>query len=122
MYTVKIKETTHDLSARERLKLKDTTNAIKLDSALSGDEPIIITPVDFAVLEIDTDKVEGTYENYIVIDEGGTKFITGSSSFWGAFKEIWDEMSTEGEIYQIEIYKVDSKNYAGKKFITCSIL
>ena len=122
MYTVKIKETTHDLSARERLKLKDTTNAIKLDSALSGDEPIIITPVDFAVLEIDTDKVEGTYENYIVIDEGGTKFITGSSSFWAAFKEIWDEMSTDGEIYQIEIYKVDSKNYAGKKFITCSIL
>ena len=122
MYKVEIVESTHELSARDRLKLKDTTNAVKLDSALTGDEPIIITPIDYAVLEISSDKVDAPYNNYVVCDESGQKFITGSKSFWEAFLNIWDEMVEETGSYQIEIYKVDSKNYAGKKFITCSIL
>lgn len=122
MYKVEIVESTHELSARDRLKLKDTTNAVKLDSALTGEEPIIITPVDYAVLQISSDKVEEPYSNYVVCDESGQKFITGSKSFWEAFTNIWDEMVEEIGSYQIEIYKVDSKSYAGKQFITCSIL
>lgn len=122
MYNVKVIETTHELTARERIKMKDTTNAIKLDSAITSDEPIIVTPVDWAILEIDNSKVDGVYQNYIVVDESGQKFVTGSKSFWEAFKAIWDEMAEEGEVYQVEIYKVDSKNYTGKKFITCSLL
>ena len=121
-YSVKVIETTHELTARERIKLKDTTNAIKLDSAITSDEPIIVTPVDWAILEIDNSKVDGVYKNYIVVDESGQKFVTGSKSFWEAFKAIWDEMAEEGEVYQVEIYKVDSKNYTGKKYITCSLL
>ena len=121
-YNVKVIECTHELSARERIKMKDTTNAIKIDSAITSDEPIIVTPIDWAILEIDNSKVDGVYENYIVVDESGQKFVTGSNSFWQAFKAIWDEMSDEGEVYQIEIYKVESKNYTGKKFITCSLL
>lgn len=121
-YHVKVIETTHELNARERIKMKDTTNAIKLDSAITSDEPIIVTPVDWAILEIDNSKVDGVYQNYIVVDESGQKFVTGSRSFWEAFKAIWDEMAEEGEVYQVEIYKVDSKNYTGKKFITCSLL
>ena len=124
-YSVKVIKTTHEvteLRARERIKLKDTTNAIKLDSAITSDEPIIVTPVDWAILEIDNPKVDGVYENYIVVDESGQKFVTGSKSFWESFKAIWDEMAQEGEVYQVEIYKVESKNYTGKKFITCSLL
>lgn len=123
MFEVKILTTTHDLTARERIKLKDTTNAIKLDSALIKDgDPIVITPVDYAVIEVTTDKVDKPYKNYIVMDESGQKFITGSNSFWESFSDIWSEMKDETEDYQIEIYKVDSKNYQGKQFITCSIL
>lgn len=122
MYKVEILESTHDLSARDRLKLKDTTNAVKLDAALTGDEPIIITPIDYAVLQIFSDKVEEPYNNYVVCDESGQKFITGSKSFWQSFIDIWHEMVEETGSYQIEIYKVESKNYAGKHFITCSIL
>ena len=121
-YNVKVIATTHELTARERIKMKDTTNAIKLDSAITSDEPIIVTPIDWAILEIDNSKVDGVYENYIVVDESGQKFVTGSKSFWEAFKAIWDEMAEEEEVYQVEIYKVESKNYTGKKFITCSLL
>ena len=39
-----------------------------------------------------------------------------------AVKEIFEEMQNENEAYEIEVYKVDSKNYKGKQFLTCSIV
>nr|DAV56661.1 MAG TPA: hypothetical protein [Caudoviricetes sp.] len=37
--------------------------------------------------------------------------------------EIVDEMSAAGETdYELEVYRMDSKNYKGKQFITCSIV
>ena len=63
------------------------------------------------------------YYNYVIIDKDGTKYVTGSPSFWSSFKEIWDEMREESdEEFSISIYKVPSKNYNGKDFITCSII
>lgn len=123
-YTAKITETTHELTARERILLKDTTNAIKLDEAVdnSEDGKVILRPVDYAVISIHNEKSKDRkdYDNYIIIDESGEKYVTGSPSFWSNFKEIWSEM--EGEAFEIEVYKKPSKNYSGKDFITCSII
>ena len=121
-YSTAIREVSKELSARERIKLKDTTNAIKLDEAANG-EPLVITPVAYAILDIHNEKSDNIdYPNYIIMDEAGNKYVTGSESFWTSFKEIWDEMKNEKEPYQIEVYKVDSKNYKGKQFLTCSIV
>ena len=121
-YKVTIKETSKELTARERIMLKDTTNAIKLDEACSEDH-FIITPVAYAVLGIHNEKSDNIdYENYIIVDDAGNKYVTGSASFWSAFSEIWEEMAEEDEAYQIAVYKVESKNYKGKHFITCSIV
>ena len=120
-YEVKIAGSSHDLTARERLMYKDTSNAIRLDEA-TAKGAIVITPVAYAVLEIHNEKGDDKdYNNYIVVDSEGNKYVTGSSSFWKAFEDIWDEMSGENEPFEIEIYRLESKNYKGKQFITCSI-
>lgn len=123
-YSVAIKEVSKELTARERIMLKDTSNAVKLDEATSGDSPLVITPAAYAVLSVHNEKSTDNkdYENYVILDKDGTKFVTGSPSFWGSFMEIWEEMEGETEEYSIEVYKKDSKNYKGKQFLTCSIV
>lgn len=122
-YSVSIRECSTELTARERIKLKDTTNAIKLDEAASGETPLVIRPAAYAVLDIHNDKSDNKdYPNYIIMDDEGKKYVTGSESFWTSFKEIFEEMQNENEAYEIEVYKVDSKNYKGKQFLTCSIV
>ena len=121
-YSIEIKETSRELSAKERIALKDTSDATKLDVACD-EKPVIITPVAYAVLSIHNEKSDNKdYENYILQDINGEKFVTGSASFWNSFMDIYNEMAGEGEDWSIKAYKLDSKNYNGKKFITCSII
>ena len=121
-YSVEIKETSKQLSAKERIAIKDTSNALKLDIECEEDG-VIITPVAFAILSIHNEKSDNKdYENYVITDKDGTKDVTGSESFWNAFISIWDEMQNEEEEWGIKAYKLDSKNYKGKKFLTCSII
>ena len=122
-YNVTIKEVSKEMTARERIMLKDTTNAVKLDEAANGETPLVITPTAYAVLHIHNEKSDNVdYENYVVMDDNGNKYVTGSPSFWTSFMEIWEEMMDEDEQYSIEVYKRDSKNYKGKQFLTCSII
>lgn len=121
-YSVEIKETSRQLSAKERIALKDTSDATKLDVACDI-EAVIIKPVDYAVLSIHNEKSDNKdYENYILLDANGEKFVTGSASFWNSFMDIYNEMAGESEEWSIKAYKLDSKNYKGKKFLTCSII
>ena len=120
-YKVEIKEVSAQLTAKQRIALKDTTNAIKLDLA-TQEAPIIINPDFYAVLGIHNEKSDNPdYENYIVVDKNGAKYVTGSQSFWDSFKQIADEMAGEDEEWSVKVYRVESKNYKGKEFITCSI-
>lgn len=122
-YSVKVVECTKDLTAKERVKIKDTTNAIKLDEATQGGA-IVIAYDYHAVLGIHNEKLEDPdYKQYVVVDTAGNKYVTGSESFFTAMTEIVDEMSAAGETdYELEVYRMDSKNYKGKQFITCSIV
>lgn len=122
-YSVKVVECTKDLTARERVKIKDTTNAIKLDEATQGGA-VVIAYDYHAVLAIHNEKLDDPdYQQYVVVDTAGNKYVTGSESFFTAMTEIVDEMSAAGETdYELEVYRMDSKNYKGKQFITCSIV
>lgn len=122
-YEVKINSVSKELTARERVMLKDTRNAVKLDEAIK-DTPLVISPAYYAVLDVHNEKSkeDKDFQNFIVVDTAGNKYVTGSASFFEAFTEIVEEMSGTGEEYEIEIYKLDSKNYKGKQFITCSIV
>ena len=121
-YSVEIIETSRELSAKQRIALKDTSDAIKLDTACE-EEAIIIEPVDYAILSIHNEKSDNKdYNNYVIIDKNGDKYVTGSTSFWSSFMDIYNEMQGEDEAWSIKAYKLDSKNYKGKKFLTCSII
>jgi hypothetical protein len=121
-YSVEIKETSIELTAKQRIVLKDTSDAIKLDT-ICDENAVIIEPVGYAVLSIHNEKSDNVdYENYVVIDKNGDKYVTGSPSFWTSFMDIYSEMQGEEEAWSIKVYKLDSKNYKGKKFLTCSII
>lgn len=124
-YKVEIEEASKAFSKREAIKIKDVSNAVKFDEIAEG-SPVVITPAAYAVLLVHNDKSENKdYPLYIILDTDGNKYMTGSESFWNSFIDIWEEMTDgedEPEEFEIEVYKKDSKNYKGKKFLTCSIV
>ena len=92
-YTVKVLESSKELTARERIAVKDFGNAFALDEATKG-ERLVITPAWYAVLGVHNEKSDNKdYKKYIVVDTNGTKYVTGSDNFFSAFKEIVDEMA-----------------------------
>ena len=122
-YSASIKEVSRELTAKQRIMFKDTTSALKLDE-VTQESAVIITPSFYGVLAIHNEKSDNVdYENYIIVDEeSGNKYVTGSASFWSSFMDIAEEMEEETEPWQIKVYRVPSKNYKGKDFITCSII
>lgn len=121
-FEVKIREASKELTAKERVKFKDTTNAVQLDDATKGN-PLVIAPDFYVILDIHNERSEDKdYVKYIVVDKAGNKFVTGSESFFTAFKSIFEEMGGTNEDYEIEVYRLPSKNYKGKEFLTCSIV
>lgn len=124
-YSVKIREASRDLTAKEKIALKDYSNATALDSALNDIDVLTITPVAYVVLDVHNEKSkqDKDYVKYLIIDNAGNKFVTGSESFFTSFKDIFDTMATEaaGEEYSIDVLKKPSQNYKGKSFITCAL-
>ena len=128
-FSVKIIESSipeTEMTAKDRIKLKDTSSAVSLDSAVSDDAPITIVPIAYAVLSVHNDKAKGDkdYTQILIMDADGAKYITGSNSFYNSFRDIWDELdfNSTGEKFELKIYRRPSKNYAGKSFITCALV
>ena len=121
-YSVKIVNASKELTARDRVAVKDTTNAIGLDDA-TKDSPLVIAIDYYVELAVHNEKSEDKdYKKYVVVDKSGNKFVTGSESFFTAMLEIMDEMYDSGEDFEIQVYRMPSKNYKGKEFLTCSIV
>ena len=128
-YESKITYASKELTAREKIKLKDLTNALQLDE-LTQPTPdgekgnLIIAPDYYVELAIHNEKSDSKdYTKFLIVDKAGTKYVTGSESFTTAFKEIYSEMAEADDLdFEIEVYRVPSKNYKGKDFITCSLV
>jgi hypothetical protein len=119
-YKVNIVETSiQNLSVKDKIKLKDLTNATRIDQCVGS----VIKPVAYAILDVDNEhSADKNYRKYLIVDADGNKYHTGSESFWTSFKDIWDEMNEAGESdFDLLIYERESKNYTGKTFLTCSI-
>lgn len=122
-YNVTITEVSKDLTHKERVQLMDTTSAIRLDKATADGEEVIIDPDFWAVLSIHNEKSDDKeYDNYLIVDKGGVRYVTGSKAFWSSFTDIMDEMAGSDEDFKIRVYRSPSKNYSGKDFITCEII
>lgn len=124
-YSVKIRETSKELSAKERIAIKDTSNAISIDEVTATEGSIVIQYDFHVILDVHNEKSDNKdYTKIVVMDKGGTKYVTGSESFRTALSDIVEEMvdAGEGDNITIQVYRKDSKNYKGKQFITASIV
>lgn len=121
-YKAEVFEASRELTARERIKFKDLTDATSLDTA-TAEGAVTLTVKDYAIVKVHNEKSDNKdYTKYVIEDSEGNLYVTGSESFWKSFKDIWDEMANETEEWQLKIYRKDSANYKGKQFITCSIV
>ena len=97
----------------------------KLDTA-TQEGPVLIDLDYYAVLAIHNENsTDKDYENYVVADKNGTRYSTGSKSFFNNLVTICEEMQDSDdpdEVWQIKAYRRPSKNRQGKDFITCSIV
>ena len=121
-YRAEVSESSRQLTARERIKFKDLTDAVSIDEA-TKDAPLIIAVKDYAIVKVHNENSDNKdYTKYVLEDNDGNLYATGSESFWKSFIGIWNEMAEETEAWELKIYKKDSANYKGKQFITCSIV
>jgi hypothetical protein len=122
-YKAMVEDASWTMTAREKLRYTDLTDAIQLDEATqSGD--VIIDVDKWAVINVHNEKSDTVdYMKYAIIDKNEQVYVTGSESFWKSFVQIYEVMSDEGETtYSIKVYRRESKNYKGKDFITCRII
>ena len=119
-FSTSILETSKELSAKERIAIKDTTTCVSLEEC----DGVRIAPDYWVRLAVHNEfsKDMKDYEKFVLVATDGTRYVTGSNSFITAFLDIWNEMETEDEEYEVEVALIESKNYKGKKFITCNIV
>ena len=122
-YKATVKESSWEMSAREKLRYTDFTDVVKLDEATQSAD-IIIDVDKWAVINVHNEKSDTVdYVKYVIIDKDDQVYVTGSESFWNSFTQIYEVMSEEGETtYSIKVYRRESKNYKGKDFLTCRII
>lgn len=121
-YNVTIAKASKELTHKERVRMKDTTNALSLDE-VTQDGPVLIDLDFYAVLNVHNERSESIdYTVCILVDKAGTKYRTGSPSFLTALDEIMVDMADCDEPWQLEVSRRPSKNYKGKEFLTCSVV
>lgn len=122
-FSATISESSRELTPYETVKFKDTANALKIDELTQEEEKVVITPKGYVVLDIHNEKSDNPdYKNFIIFDGLGTKYVTGSQSFWNSFIDIWNDMKDFDDDWEIELLRKPSKNFKGKDFITCALV
>ena len=96
-----------EMTLKEKIALKDYSNAIALDTALNDIDVLTISPVGYVILDVHNEKSkqDKDYVKYVLIDAGGNKYVTGSESFFTSFKDIFDVMADEAPNEEYSIVK-----------------
>lgn len=121
-YSAKVVESSIELTPKQKVILKDLSDAIQLDTATDMGE-VIINPDFYAVVQVHNEKSDTKdYEKYVIVDKTGEKYVTGSEAFWSSFTDIMADMADSTEEWELKCYKLPSKNFKGKGFLTCSVM
>ena len=116
-YKVTIIKSSKELTSKEKIQLKDTSECISLDkfSQQAGAELMEIPVLGYVILAVHNEKAKGDvdYEQLVILSDGD-KYITGSNSFRSSFFDIYEEMEGETEPWAIRVIRKPSKNYGGE--------
>ena len=126
-YKASITYASKELSAKEKIMLKDTSNAASLDDlTANGPGDVVIDYAYHVIVDIHNERADGNkdYRKVVIVDKDGNRFVTGSDSFITQLNDIVSEMTEAGEENNItlSVFRKESKNYKGKTFITCSLI
>ena len=120
-YTAEITKCNKELSKKERVMYKNASDCKRLDDETLKTGSLVIKPELWLELSVHNDKAKNPdYTQYIIVDEDGTSYLTGSENFMANFLSIAEEM--EGEPFEVEVYRKPSKNFNGKDFLTCKLI
>lgn len=109
-----------ELTAKEKIQLKDTSTCIKLDEVTDPDKPFIIScPKDYVLLHVHNDFADDNkdYNIIVIYDENGEKYSTGSARFINDFIDYFTDLTADYEEFSVEVRKMPSKNYKNKFFL-----
>lgn len=121
-YSVKITTCSKELTHKERVQIKDMSNAVSLDE-LTANGPVTLDVAFYAVLAVHNERSESVdYTVCVLVDKAGTKYRTGSPSFMNSLEDIMADMDGCDEEWNLEVFRQPSKNYKGKDFLTCSVV
>ena len=115
-FKVEVIKSSRELTAREKIQLKDTATCISLDR-LSREQPdAVIGVAGYVVLAIHNERAKGDtdYEQLVVLSTDGNKYITGSNAFRTSFLDIWEERANDPEPGGIRVIRKQSNNFAGE--------
>mgnify|MGYP003297775649 CR=1 FL=1 len=116
-YSAKISYASKELSAKEKIALKDTTACISLDEATAENE-IVLDYAFHAIVDVHNERSDNKdYTKTIVVTKTGERYVTGSDSFTNSLNDIVSEMieAGEGDNITIKVYRRESKNYRASR-------
>lgn len=121
-FSVKIVDSSKEFSAKERVQIKDVSNAMKIADMIR-EGTLIISIGYYALLEVHNERSDNVdYRQLVLGDKEGNRYVTGSGSFIEAFLDIYSEMEECSEEWALECLCKPSKNRAGQSFLTCTVV
>ena len=126
-YSATIRECSKELSAKEKVMYKDTSNATQLVDYVrdcrANDGRATIDYDSYAIIEVHNEAADNKdYTIFLFVDKAGNKYYTSSEPCFNSFLEIYKEMKDETEPWGLEFNLSPSKKHAGKEILTCSLI
>ena len=127
-YNTQIISSSRELTAKERITLKDFNDCTGLDTVVTNDNGVIIDPNVIVEVQVHNEhaKDDKDYTTIIILDNDGTKYSTSSNSLRDSIADIMEELknlSDEDKAdLKIKVFKKPSKNYQGKYFLTATVI
>lgn len=124
-YEAKVAWASCELTAKQRISAKEFTDAVDIVNEVENESLLI--DLDYATLiSVHNEKSEAQdYEVLVLTDKNGMSYKTSSESFITKFRDLYDEIVielNEGEEWELKCYSLPSKNRAGARFLTCTIV
>lgn len=126
-YTADVQASIKELTARQRIAVKDFSSAEKLNELITAENPHFRIDVDNIVkVAVHNEQSKGNtdYDVVIIIDKDGNKYRTGSATAYTSALEIYRELESANELdggFVLDFYKVKSNNFDGD-FIKCNLV
>ena len=128
-YKAEVTYSTRELTAREKIKFKDTTSAIALDDVVTVDKPIELTIDTVVKISVENGAIKGDdgmdkeYDVLVFTTDIGDVYKTSSPSFETSIIDIFNELQelNDTDPVTVRIFKKPSKNFNGE-FISCSLV